>query len=397
MRFRARPLSLRSLRPFFILFLVVAWLSTIAVIARPMYRPQVAQIGTEVSQLDHSNSQVAQSETVVYKITLSQVGIQSESKDFVGTGAVFVSVDPGPEQFDRDGKRLEVEQFYKDGKLEVTASKTVAVSNTFVDEISFPRGEEKDRIQRVRKYAQGFEYKETDGSINYWRYLTYVVVGLYSQSSPQNEQLKEKWQLGTHGVLHIKPEEDINLIEYVTASHKDPRGEVSVLIGNTVIFHSSPADHRSRIARTRYIGKIVDGVPPLLIQHLYDYAEDHSEFKASVAQIQELQEVENVWKSDVERPGQRQPQRTLWNLAQWRFVEGILNGLVAKNYISKTTLEQYQKIRSQRMSAYILHIESLKAQRRKKLVAEWEKRGYIGPEPHTRDRLTLLSFENTQG
>ncbi|KAJ3769698.1 hypothetical protein FB446DRAFT_746921 [Lentinula raphanica] len=374
MRYRARLLSLFSLRPFCILFLIVGLLSAFAVLARPTDRLQKV-------------------EKVVYNITLSQVLIREygTAEGSVPTGAVFLRAD----QIDKDGTLLGVERFYKDDQPPVTAldEGTVSVLETNLGEISYPKGREEEYIRHARDHAKDFEYPESDGiTINDWKYLTTLVAELCSPLV--NQGLNEKLKTEMDKVMSIKANEEIYLIEYLTRTHSKyavpTSGEVSVLIGATNIIHSSPVDPRIRVARKHYIGRTVK---PTSLKDLYDYAKTHPKFKGSAAEVEDLMKVEETWRRDSAQPRARYSGKK--TLDQWKSADAILNGLFAKKSISATTQGAYREIRRKRLSAYISQVETRKQTIRVIAKTNWEKkaRRFRGRKPYERPPLKLLIFK----
>ncbi|KAJ3709621.1 hypothetical protein C8R42DRAFT_649284 [Lentinula raphanica] len=371
MRFRARllQLSLSFLRPFFVLFLVVVWISAIAVIASPTNRPPS---GTEI-----------------FAVTLSQVRVQAFQPNgnafgLVSTGAVHLTVYPGPEHLYKDGERVLTgsifDQYY-----------------TFLGNVVFPEGKAKEYVQQARQYAQGFEYPDKDGTRNHWEYLNHGIGKLCEQSLFQDTQLKGNWEMNLREGMFLQPNHNIYLIEYVIqkgSSNKVPTGEVSVVVGDTNILHSRPVDHRTRFARLHTIGQIKSGLRELSLRVLYAFAAEHT--VGGDAVVQEMKRVEEVWRYDYERPRpQRNAKVELLDLAQWKFAEDILKGLAANGYITETTLEKYRETRSERISVYISRIENRRKDQRDKALRKWVRKEphKRGPQPFQREKLEWPSVE----
>ncbi|KAJ3754989.1 hypothetical protein EV360DRAFT_86329 [Lentinula raphanica] len=348
---RLRFLPPCSLRPSLALFLAASLLSSIPVIGRPM-----ALHLQEPQWITHH-----------YEINLCTVLVDStDPEGKLGTGLVLLDIDS---------------RMISKDPITLTHSTSLSKTHIGVVSISIERGSKKAEdwiFERAAIYARAFEYPMPEYSaFNKWRYLTTFLRGFCSAHEPPLEHDSEEqsehcpvltsWKNVVDHALFVEAGDEIALIEYLRVSdlpHASrptvPPMETALSIAGTVIFHSQPVNPQQRFARKRTIGNIKSGVDALAIEVLYDDATavDNCKFHYRDREEQQLiqgwLDAEKDWKADYSRKRKNSRERRVWkDLANWKVGEAFVYELNKRGYLTDEEVENWRKIRTTRIPAYI--------------------------------------------
>ncbi|KAJ3711490.1 hypothetical protein C8R42DRAFT_728523 [Lentinula raphanica] len=212
-------------------------------------------------------------------------------------------------------------------------------------------GQEAETLTQARTYAGGVRYPEPVwDSLNYLTFLDNVmeylhevdpvaVIDDYSMKSWKEELKRLKALDGKKIILN----------EYRKFTH--PTGNVSIQIGDDVLSLTALPKLPKHTDSKEWIKGVIFGPieehVQLDLDELCEHAKLHSEFCGTEEEAQKLKMKEEEWRESF---GTK-------TLANWKYVDGVMDGLVERGHVSKEISEQWDKLCPARMTAYIHHVE----------------------------------------